>query len=333
MWEDPEMTWNTTLYPYEEVVLPVNKIWTPEFYVTNALVTNMRHNSRDLLVYSNGTLLHKVSVHAKVNCEVNLFNYPFAADDCPVAIESWARDDCGTQLELGRLEPIDGSHGDWQTDTVELLKEPRGRNYIWVGLSIKPSNPFITLLLPSVLILLADVGSFALPLTGGERNSFKVTLVLSFTMFLNILSEQLPGDGQCSPIIRTHFCVCLILLVLSMLVSMLLTRVAHDGSLTMCCCFEAKATKKKKVHHENKPDVSVVQLNESGENQTLKKVGVFLDGLDEEEMKNERHLETANRLDRIFFWIYFLCTAGYFIGMLYVMSRHQCVVNHFDFWV
>lgn len=57
-------------------------------------------------------------------------------------------------------------------------------------------------MLPSILIILADMISFSLPLTGGERNSFKVTLVLSFTMFLVILNDILPGDSQCSPVIR-----------------------------------------------------------------------------------------------------------------------------------
>lgn len=66
---------------------------------------------------------------------------------------------------------------------------------------MKPSNPFITLMLPSILIILADMISFALPLEGGKRSGFKVTLVLSFTMFLTILNDQLPGDSQCSPVI------------------------------------------------------------------------------------------------------------------------------------
>lgn len=57
-------------------------------------------------------------------------------------------------------------------------------------------------MLPSILIILADMISFSLPLTGGERNSFKVTLVLSFTMFLIILNDMLPGDSKCSPVIR-----------------------------------------------------------------------------------------------------------------------------------
>lgn len=52
----------------------------------------MKHSSRDLLVYSNGTLRHSVTINAEVNCEVNMFNYPFAADACPVAIQTWALD-------------------------------------------------------------------------------------------------------------------------------------------------------------------------------------------------------------------------------------------------
>lgn len=50
----------------------------------------MKHSSHDLLVYSNGTVKHSVIINARVDCEVNLFNYPFAADGCPVAIQSWA---------------------------------------------------------------------------------------------------------------------------------------------------------------------------------------------------------------------------------------------------
>lgn len=70
-----------------------------------------------------------------------------------------------------------------------------------VSIELRPFNPFVSLLLPSILVILADVVSFALPLGGGERISFKITLVLSFIMFITILNNLLPGDSQCSPII------------------------------------------------------------------------------------------------------------------------------------
>ena len=35
VWRDPELEWNTSIYDFEEVILPVDKIWTPEIHVTN----------------------------------------------------------------------------------------------------------------------------------------------------------------------------------------------------------------------------------------------------------------------------------------------------------
>ncbi|XP_050930050.1 5-hydroxytryptamine receptor 3A [Lates calcarifer] len=337
VWRDPELGWNTSIYEYNEVVLPVDKVWTPEIHVTNGIMTTMKHGSRDLLVTSNGTVMHSVIINAEVNCEVNLFNYPFAADECPVAIQTWTHDGCGTELEFGELKMVDGTHGDWQTDSVALQKKRDDRNYIMVGLSIKFTNPFITLMLPSILIILADAVSFSLPLGGGERNSFKVTLVLSFTMFLIILNDQLPGDSQCSPIIRIHFCICLVLLVLSMLVSLVLTRVAKDG-LNFCCCSKMPSPKKAgnkedKEDEEAKPDISVVQLNGPEEDrQMLRKVVKFLEAFDTKEQESDKNQKLADTMDKIFFWIYFISATLYFCAMIYVMVRRTCSVNHFDFW-
>lgn len=38
MWRDLELAWNTSVYEYDEVILPVNKVWTPELHVTNGSV-------------------------------------------------------------------------------------------------------------------------------------------------------------------------------------------------------------------------------------------------------------------------------------------------------
>ncbi|CDQ93267.1 unnamed protein product, partial [Oncorhynchus mykiss] len=72
------------------VVLPVSKIWTPELHVTNGVQTTMKHGNKDLLVHSNGTIEHMVIMNTVVGCEVNLYNYPFASDFCPIAINVWA---------------------------------------------------------------------------------------------------------------------------------------------------------------------------------------------------------------------------------------------------
>lgn len=67
-------------------------------------------------------------------------------------------------------------------------------------LYLNPFNALVSLVLPTALIMVVDLVSFALPLDG-ERNAFKIKLVFSFAMFLLILSKQLPEGGPCSPLI------------------------------------------------------------------------------------------------------------------------------------
>lgn len=56
------------------------------------VTTTMTHSSRDLLVRSNGTVQHNVIINAELDCEIKMFNYPFATDQCPIAIQAWAFD-------------------------------------------------------------------------------------------------------------------------------------------------------------------------------------------------------------------------------------------------
>ncbi|KAM6965861.1 5-hydroxytryptamine receptor 3A-like [Tautogolabrus adspersus] len=341
MWRDTELSWDQSVYPFDTVVIPVDKIWTPEIHVTNGISTNMKHSSRDVLLHWNGTVMHSVIIKAEVNCEVNLFNYPFAGDECPVAIQTWSKSGCGTEMNFNYLQIIDGSNGDWRTDYVSLEQQENrdDRNYIKVGLSVKYLNPFITLMLPSILLVLADVVSSALPLGGGERNCFKVTLVLSFTMFLVILNDVLPGDSSCSPIIRTHFCICLVFLVFSMLVSMILTGLANNGSLIFCCRSKKDSrqgntgSKEEKEDEETKADISVIKLNASeGESEMLKKLVDFMEDLNAKTAESESFQKIAEKADKIFFWFYLIFGIAYFIVMFCVMIFHTCVVDHFDFW-
>uniref|UniRef100_A0AAQ4NN83 Neurotransmitter-gated ion-channel ligand-binding domain-containing protein n=2 Tax=Gasterosteus aculeatus aculeatus TaxID=481459 RepID=A0AAQ4NN83_GASAC len=309
-WTDPDLAWNTSVYQFNEVILPVSKIWSPELHVTNGITTEMSHSSPDLLANSKGTVIHSVIINAQVICEVNLFNYPFASDKCPVAIQGWSRMGCGTNLVFGELKTVIASSGEWETGNATLERKRSDRNFILVPLSIKSTQPFITLVLPSILIVLADAVSFALPLGGGERNGFKVTLVLSFTMSLIILNDELPGDGECSPIIRFHFCCCLVILVVSMLWSMVMTRLSAEGRFGLFRRSKGPVSGNAgggnaKEDEEVKAEVGVDVLGGVKEDgQILKKVVNFLEAIDGKTRESDRNQRFASKLDHIFFWFY-----------------------------
>lgn len=64
--------------------------------------------------------------------------------------------------------------------------------------------------------------------------------------------------------VGTHFCICLVLLVLSMLVSIVLTRVAQDGYLVFCCSSRESDPKntgdKEEQGNEGEEDLTVKQI-------------------------------------------------------------------------
>lgn len=80
-------------------------------------------------------------------------------------------------------------------------------------------------------------------------------------------------------------------------------------------------------------DISVVQLKGSEEDsRMLRKVVNFLEALSAKEQESERYENIANTIDTVFFWFYFGFGTLYFCGMMYVMVRYTCQINHLDFW-
>ncbi|CAM4423060.1 unnamed protein product [Leuciscus chuanchicus] len=193
----------------------------------------MKPYTNDVLVSRNGTVDYAVILFITVGCDdIHIFNYPFVNDDCRVAINGWNQRGCGVSISpTTNISVVKSIQGEWKTVDVKITQdqESQNRSYLSVSLSISPFSAVVTLILPSVLIMLADLVTFALPVQGGERNNLKVTLVLSFTMFLFILNDHLGSGGRCSPILHYHFCFCLVNLVLSMVVSIVLTRLTLDN--------------------------------------------------------------------------------------------------------
>lgn len=146
-----------------------------------------------------------------------------------------------------------------------------------------------------------------------------------------------------------------------MLISLMLTRFAKDGSVVFCPCFKRSRPGKTAVEAEEsegerrgkhrtreapiqltagdstpgetKPDVSVIDPGDlEGQTQLLRKVVHFLQSLQEKQRQSERFERRANTVDNIVFWIYFVLGTIYFIAMISVMVKYKCKVNHFDFW-
>ncbi|KAI5619081.1 5-hydroxytryptamine receptor 3A-like, partial [Silurus asotus] len=327
-WNDPDLAWTDTAYNFPEIMMPVDAIWTPDLTVDNAISTNVKPVSTDILVKQDGTVQHAIQMYITVVCGINLFTYPFVRDGCPVALNGWSESNCGLRILYGSVSSVGTNRGEWITLSVELNqdKERLDRNYLYVTMSTNPFNTIVTLLLPSALIMLADLGSFALPLEGGKRSSFKITLVLSFTMSLLILTENLPDTGLCSPLIRYHFCFCLIILVLSLLLSMVLSRFSDSGAI-----LPRKRQKPCKSSYINRKD-GIKKDEVTAKDASIQKIVTFVENIEKTNEKTKKRHEYASRFDRACFWAYLFLDIVYVICVIGITRTEFCKINNFDFW-
>ncbi|TRY90321.1 hypothetical protein DNTS_018622, partial [Danionella cerebrum] len=336
-WIDPDLGWTIEKYRFPTIVLPVDKIWTPQIVLDNAVDTNVVPYSDDVQVRRDGVVNHAVILFTTVGCEINLFNYPFVMGSCPVAINGWTQKGCTMKLQISdNVSMVGASRGEWQTMDVKKIVDSSERVYLEVFLSINPFSAVVTLILPSGLLLLTDLFSFAMPFEGGERNTFKVTLVLSFTMFLIILNDHLPNGGSCSPLLHYHFSFCLVCLVISMLTSIVLTRLSVDD-ISLKCGSTAKVHPSEEDHHTVDSEkgsgvISTASGDLTAEGSALSKIVNFLEKLYNEEMEEETKKAFAYRLDKFCFRFFLSIYILYVIVVVSISRTDICKVDNLDFW-
>uniref|UniRef100_A0A8D0DIA1 Neurotransmitter-gated ion-channel transmembrane domain-containing protein n=1 Tax=Sander lucioperca TaxID=283035 RepID=A0A8D0DIA1_SANLU len=88
----------------------------------------------------------------------------------------------------------------------------------------------VNLLIPSCFLITVDLFSFLLPLQTVDRSSFKMTLILGYTVFLLIMNDLLPVTGETTPLINVFFSISLALMVGSLLETVLITNIQCSSS-------------------------------------------------------------------------------------------------------
>ncbi|XP_063070399.1 zinc-activated ligand-gated ion channel-like [Engraulis encrasicolus] len=339
-WVDPDLSWDRRTYNYGGVVLPKNKIWTPILTVENAVSVSSNPVTNDVLVMSTGVVVYQVVMDTTVKCSINLFYYPFVADSCLVPLNGrTSKSGCGVNLTFPGYVNMTEATSEWITNGVELTGEST-RHYLNVSMSVSIFNPTVSLILPCVLLLLADVVSCLLPLGGGERNSFKVTLVLSFTMFLLQLTQTLPDTDDCSPLLRYHYLVSLLLMLQSMLSSMVLTHMV--GGCTFLSCL--RTCKKGKddnlldgTHTQQGGNGRVIGGDQDNTAETIKEdslgsMAYILKAKRQQEEKEEKYRAFAEKLDLALFLLYICLCVIYGVSIAYVITLDFCVKNKSVTW-
>ncbi|XP_012278141.1 CHRNA7-FAM7A fusion protein isoform X2 [Orussus abietinus] len=230
------MRWNTSEYGgVRDLRIPPHRLWKPDVLMYNSADEGFDGTyPTNVVVKNNGTCLYVPPGIFKSTCKIDITWFPFDDQRCEMKFGSWTYD--GFQLNLQLQDEAGGdissfiTNGEW-----DLLGVPGKRNEIYYNCCPEPYIDitfvviirrrtlyyFFNLIVPCVLIASMAVLGFTLPPDSGEKLSLGVTILLSLTVFLNMVAETMPATSDAVPLLGTYF-NCIMFMVASSVVSTIL---------------------------------------------------------------------------------------------------------------
>ncbi|XP_063297795.1 5-hydroxytryptamine receptor 3C-like [Pelobates fuscus] len=246
-WQNELLTWiPDKCGSVEKISLPVENMWSPDIIVYEFIDEDKFQRTPFTYVNHTGRVRYDRMMRVVSSCNLGIFNFPFDVQNCSLTFGSYMH--TVKDVRLGLALPVEQiltnslnyleTSGEWELLRIEgapdVLKFGADEWDIitfWVVIRRRSVLYVVNLLIPSAFLMLIDILSFYLPPHSTDRASFKMTLLLGYTVFLLIMNDLLPSTANGTPLIGIYFSVCLALLVLSLLETVIITHVLHRGTL------------------------------------------------------------------------------------------------------
>ncbi|XP_069476345.1 5-hydroxytryptamine receptor 3C-like [Ambystoma mexicanum] len=246
-WYHEFLTWDPAeCGGVQKISLPVEDLWTPDIIVYEFIDEDKSQRTPYVYVNHTGAIRYDRMLRVVSSCNLGIFNFPFDVQNCSLTFGSYMHTVKDVRLGLAlTIEQISENSkqfletsGEWELVRIEgypdILKfgiDEWDIVTFWVIVKRRPLLYVVNLLIPSAFLMVIDIMSFYLPPHSVDRASFKMTLLLGYTVFLLIMNDLLPSTTNGTPLIGIYFSVCLALLVLSLMETVIITHVLHRGAV------------------------------------------------------------------------------------------------------
>ncbi|XP_076177262.1 nicotinic acetylcholine receptor alpha6 isoform X2 [Ptiloglossa arizonensis] len=243
-WTDYNLQWNESEYGgVKDLRITPNKLWKPDILMYNSAEEGFDGTYQtNVVVTHDGSCLYVPPGIFKSTCKIDITWFPFDDQHCDMKFGSWTYD--GNQLDLVLNSEKGGDLSDFITNGEwYLLGMPGKKNtinyqccpepYVDVTFTIQIRRRtlyyFFNLIVPCVLISSMALLGFTLPPDSGEKLTLGVTILLSLTVFLNLVAESMPTTSDAVPLIGSYF-NCIMFMVASSVVLTVMVLNFHHRS-------------------------------------------------------------------------------------------------------
>uniref|UniRef100_A0A8C7LF60 5-hydroxytryptamine receptor 3A-like n=1 Tax=Oncorhynchus mykiss TaxID=8022 RepID=A0A8C7LF60_ONCMY len=219
------------------ISLPVKELWVPDIIVYEFVDDDVSQQCPYVYVNHTGHIRWDRMLRLVSACNLEIFSFPFDVQNCSFTFGSYMHTTLSFEEMSGNSKQYLEASGEWEL--VNIYGEASVLKFgidewdiitFWVVIKRRPVLYVVNLLIPSSFLMLIDILSFYLPPHSVDRASFKMTLILGYTVFLLIMNDLLPSTANGTPLIGIYFSVCLALMVISLLETVIITNVLHSNS-------------------------------------------------------------------------------------------------------
>ncbi|KAL3967954.1 NLR family CARD domain-containing protein 3 [Sarotherodon galilaeus] len=288
-WHNEYISWDPDQFcGINNVSLPIEVLWKPDLTIEEMTEKDKAPQSPYLTINDKGDVEVQNDQVLVSTCRMHIYKFPFDIQSCNLSFKSvvytaqdirlqpsdnsteateWSRDLMRTQYEwlfinmtvtANNASDLVGQDIIIYTVCISTQKQKVTWHYDFQFLQITMKRRsllyVVNFLLPVLFFLSLDLASFLISDSGGEKLSFKVTVLLAVTVLQLILNEILPASSNRIPLIAVYLIGIFALMMLSLLDTILVmylmekdstseeTEPKRDQSLTEDCTKQGKAS-------------------------------------------------------------------------------------------
>ncbi|MEW8545917.1 MAG: hypothetical protein AB2693_20540 [Candidatus Thiodiazotropha sp.] len=319
-WIDERMAWDPADYEgISSVSIESSKVWTPDIITSNPAekIHSFSEISTGIRYFSTGFAWWRPGSVIKTICFIRIPAYPFDVHTCPISFAAW-----GTfPFELILQTPTNtvttsfySENSEWALTGTSAGAAVAGDQLSMVGFDIQFSRKstflVVNILIPIVFLSILNSVVFLLPQESGERVSFSVTVLLSFTVFLSVIGDNIPKTSSPMPLLCHYVVAVLIYSGIITFTAILCQRLYHTRGmepvpiwLLTCLCMQSP-TCVNKVENLPENEEKVLPKNE--------------DTVTSHEAVSWKYV--ILKLDKILFVFFFILAIALSLGFILTMA-------------
>ncbi|XP_028264337.1 5-hydroxytryptamine receptor 3A-like [Parambassis ranga] len=247
-WQNDFISWDPKDFcGIERITLPTDVLWKPDLTIEEMTEKDKAPPSPHLSIKASGHVYVQNDQVLVSTCMMQVYNFPFDMQQCTLSFKSVVH-------SISELRLV---HSLTSSETTMWSRELMRTQYEWLFVNMTVDNktvdPFdidqdvviytitmrrrsilyiVNFLLPILFFLCLDLASFLISDRGGEKLSFKVTVLLAVTVMQLILNEILPSSSNKIPLIATYCIGIFGLMLLSLLETIVVMYLIERDSLS-----------------------------------------------------------------------------------------------------